>query len=501
MKLFSNAALAVLFSFSAIISAQPLADLSIPDLVVNPVEDTMCVPINANHYQEVVAYQFAIRYDSTQLVFAEVRFNNNGLGINSRNFGMPLVGQLRHLYSPFDTGPITLPDSTLLFEVCFTPKVPNGYSIIAFGGDIETSFLDDDVQEIDSLFLTDGSLTFGEIPTIPLRPGDTNADGTVNHTDLLNIGLAYGASGPARDTVVDGFTEVEAVPWPQTLPDDTNFANIDADGNGTIEAADVAVLNTFYGQEAPGFWNPGGGTSSGRSADPSLYLGGVDTINAGELMTLPIFLGEPDNAAAGGNGLAFTLEFNPDEVDLSSLAINLENSFLGEDLLSIAKVTELTTGRFEVALARKDRADAPAPAGAALVGNLTFRALNNSANENYQLNLVLTPDAYLSADQVTIALGGTGNEIEVNGTVSSREPTWARGINIFPNPTQEGVVILNNLPAGVTDISLVTMHGQELARYPGSQRSLDLSELPAGMYVVRIAAGAEQANRLVVRGR
>jgi hypothetical protein len=309
--------------------------------------------------------------------------------------------------------------------------------------------------------------------------------------------LAYGATGPARDIIVDDFAVIEAQPWAENLLDDTNFANIDADGNGTIEAADLAVLNDFYGQEAPGFWHPGSGPSTGRSIDPTLYLGGLDTINAGELVTLPIFLGEADNIAAGGNGVAFTLEFKPDEVDAASLAISLENSFLGEDLLSIAMVSQQETGLFEVALARKDRADAPAPTGPALVGNLSFRALNNVANENYQLNLVLTPDAYLSADQSDIVLGGTSNELEVNGIVSNENLTLARKITVYPNPTKEGLITLNNVPTGVTEISLCSMQGQALGRYPADQRTIDISQLPAGVYLVRIVAGTEQVNRLV----
>lgn len=500
MKLLTYTALAVFLSISSVVSAQLVAELSISHAAFNPVENTMCVPIIANRYQEVFAHQIELRFDPSQIRFESVRTVHDGLRVNHSQFGNFMPGQLRYIYFPSDSILTTLPDTSVLFEVCFNPRLPQGYSDVVFDSVYAPIFTDENGQFVAAASLLDGSITFGEGPTIPLRPGDTNVDGIVDHTDLLNIGLAYGATGPARDMVKEAFSVVEALPWAQNLPDGTNFANTDADGNGTIEAADVEILNTFYGQEAPGLWNPAGGTFTGRSAAPPLYLGGSDTINAGELVTLPIYLGEAGNTAPGGNGLAFTLEFPTDEVEASSLAIDLDDSFLGEDLLSIATVTEVETGRFEVALVRKDRTDAPAPAGPALVGNLRFRAINNSASGDYRLNLVLTPDAYFNSQQANIVLGVTGKEIEVKATVSSQNPTLVRGINIYPNPTQEGLVMLSKLPAGVTEISLYTMQGQELERYPGSQRTLDLSRLAGGVYVVRIVAGSEQINRLVVKG-
>lgn len=499
MKLFSCTVLVVFVSFFSIISAQAVADLSIPHVVYNPVENTMCVPVIANRYQEVVAHQFELRFDPAQLEFRYVRSINEGFVENHNVFHNFMAGQLRCIYWAPDT--ITsLPDTTILVEVCFAPKTSSGYSPVFFDTTSINLLLDENDQRIAPASLVDGSLTFSEGAPVPLHPGDTNADGIVDHTDLLNIGLAYGAIGPARTTPVDFFTLIEAQPWPQNLLDDTNFANIDADGNGTIDEDDVATLNDFYGQKAPGLWNPDSGTSTGRSTNPALYLGGVDTINAGELTTLPIYLGDDDNWTEGGNGLAFTLEFNTNEIDAASLTISLENSFLGDNLLSIAKVTESGDGRFEVALIRKDLADAPSPLGPALVGNLTFRALNNTANENYQLNLTLTPDAYIAADQSVKTLSPTSKEIEVNGTVSNQDHFLVRGINIYPNPTWDGMVTLYNLPANTTEISLYSVQGQLLARYSNAQRSLNLTQQPMGVYILRIVVGAQEIRRRVVKG-
>jgi hypothetical protein len=72
----------------------------------------------------------------------------------------------------------------------------------------------------------------------PVLPGDTNADGTVNFTDLLTLAQHYGAGG---------------ADWQQG----------DFDASGTVDFSDLLTLAQHYGQS-----DASGGASAAASAVP-----------------------------------------------------------------------------------------------------------------------------------------------------------------------------------------------------------------------------------------
>ncbi|MEM6802214.1 MAG: S8 family serine peptidase [Bacteroidota bacterium] len=72
-------------------------------------------------------------------------------------------------------------------------------------------------------------------------PGDANADGEVNMTDYLLMGLIQGETGPARPNPSTEFAPQVATPWYGYFPNrnklgnQVNYMHADADGNGSVE--------------------------------------------------------------------------------------------------------------------------------------------------------------------------------------------------------------------------------------------------------------------------
>ena len=71
-------------------------------------------------------------------------------------------------------------------------------------------------------------------------PGDANNDGIVDATDILDIGIAYGSTGPTRP----GQTDWDGKVIPNWV--DEYLAYIDCDGNGVIDSLDMNVVYANY---------------------------------------------------------------------------------------------------------------------------------------------------------------------------------------------------------------------------------------------------------------
>ncbi|MFN4081104.1 MAG: gliding motility-associated C-terminal domain-containing protein [Saprospiraceae bacterium] len=88
--------------------------------------DITCVAIRANKFNSLVISEFAVLFDTTKLSFASINLGANPLGLNNNNVEWkeletaPFSGEfVRFVHFRYDNpAGISLPDSTVLFEVC-----------------------------------------------------------------------------------------------------------------------------------------------------------------------------------------------------------------------------------------------------------------------------------------------------------------------------------------------------------------------------------------------
>jgi hypothetical protein len=480
------------------LQAQTKVQLSIPDVIAPEGATEICVPIVADSFPQIAAMQFSIGWDTTQVQFLEARLGANPIGFDEMFASMPESNVFVVGFTTPGLVGVTLSPGTVILELCFNTTMDSGSTPLDWDAFLSGEFVQENtiVAFPDTLF--PGSINYGSNVATTMWPGDTNDDGQIDHKDLLNIGLIHGTSGPARPVPGVAFEEKVAPVWPNNLNSGLNQAKVDCDGNGLIESQDLTLVETYYGRTTTGLWEPGNGTATGRELAPALTLVG-GPINAGELSTLSVMLGENNDPEAVGYGMAFVLNFNPDQIDLNTISVDFGDSFLGEDLLTIARLSPNENGRLEIALSRKDQINTTNPGGE--VCKISFTALDNADDSDYDLSFEIVPDAFLLADQSSADIEGSSATISVigTGTVAVQEPVWGRELKIFPNPYTAGPLnIRGNLPA-LDQLIIFDVNGQQMRRISGSIRELDLSGLASGTYLLQLEKGVEKVVRKIVK--
>ncbi len=478
------------------LSAQTKVQLSLPDAVGLGGTEVMCVPVVADSFPQIISASFSIGWDTMAVEFVEARFGDNPLELDAMstrtedpdNFGIATISS--------DLMAFSVAPGTPLFEICFLGKQAEGFTKLTWQGFFAPEFAQEGTITAFPFDTIQGSLTYGANVATTVLPGDTNADGQVDHRDLLNIGLTYGLSGPARPTSATNFLQQLAPRWNLTFPGGLDYANADADGNGQIETADLALVNTYYAQTLPGTTYSEAPDVS-DSAGPSLTINSPVSVDAGQPAELTIELGDGNTPDAVGYSLAFALEFDPEQVDVNSLTASFSNAYLGDDLLAITKISPLTEGRVEIALSRKDQVNTTLPGGELVRISYTPRA--RSDNESYSLSLEVIPNAFLRSDGSSAPLQRTTAEIMVAGSVSVREPAWAAALRISPNPFTAGPLTLHGDLPQLSGIEVFDLNGRRLQQHPGNARRVELGDLAPGVYLLKIKANGTEVTRRVVK--
>ena len=82
---------------------------------------TTCVDVRVKNFTDVISMQLGITYDATKIQFlAPLQFGANPLGISSANFNTNIPGEIKFTWFDQNALGVDLPDSTVIFSVCFT---------------------------------------------------------------------------------------------------------------------------------------------------------------------------------------------------------------------------------------------------------------------------------------------------------------------------------------------------------------------------------------------
>ena len=87
----------------------------------------VCLPVEAQDFQNLIGFQFTMRFDSSALRYERVQnFRLPGHSPNSVGTRFADRGYLSTLWTEGSLKGVSLPDRTALFEVCFTNLMPAG---------------------------------------------------------------------------------------------------------------------------------------------------------------------------------------------------------------------------------------------------------------------------------------------------------------------------------------------------------------------------------------
>ncbi len=153
-------------------------------------------------------------------------------------------------------------------------------------------------------------------------PGDANNDGEVNILDIFPVGLNMGAYGKVRESDVN---PIEWYPrtsadWDNTIAKDNpnNMKHADTDGDGVITVGDVDAIRLNYGKH-----NAIIPTISIANSDVTVEATtSLTSVGPGDLIEFLVSMGTPSNPAYKAKGLAFTVNYEADQIQDNSLSVD-----------------------------------------------------------------------------------------------------------------------------------------------------------------------------------
>jgi hypothetical protein len=320
-------------------------------------------------------------------------------------------------------------------------------------------------------------------------PGDANDDAVADNLDILDIGIANAATGTTRLNASLNWIGQPSAAWGQTLLSGTDYKFVDCNGDGVINPVDTnAVIQNF------GFThnNREGGVPVYDAALPDLIVTmGQSILASNSAGTMTIAFGTSAVPVANFYGLAFTLNFDPAQIDASSFRMNQNGTWIGtpgNDLMGVVMNAGNGTGAVQVALTRLDHVNAN---GFGHIANLGFVTTSNLVGTGNTQNVNFT------ISNVTVIDNNENPQIvnTINDSVLVADPVLTgiapnentQQLSAYPNPFTEAVEII--LPVSAKDknceVILTDAAGRiVLVRNVTGARSFTLERgaLEAGIY-------------------
>lgn len=318
-------------------------------------------------------------------------------------------------------------------------------------------------------------------------PGDANQDGVANNLDILDIGIANGATGSLRNNATINWTPQYSFDWGQTLISGTDYKYVDCDGNGTIQPADTnaVILNFGYTHNV----RLGAPVYDASVPDLSITLN-QDTLGAGWRGSMNVALGDAFNPAIGVYGVAFTLSFDANMIDAATFSMNEIGSWMGipgSNLMGVVLHEGTGTGSVQVAITRLNQVDTSGYGDIATIGFNTSNTLSGSGNSQ-NVNFVITNVTILSANETTQTANAIGDSVLVAdaGILTATQTHVTTTLRVYPNPANE--ILQLQIPSGASQVvTIEDLSGRVvyLQKHVAGMNTISVADLPGGMYILR----------------
>lgn len=458
--------------------------ISISSASVNSGE-AFCLDIAVENFVNVAGAQFSLQWDAAYASLEEVipgtlpslnatAFNTDGAANGTVSFAW---------FDPTTLGQ-NLADGDVLFSLCFQALNIGGTTPIIVSNQ-PTLIEFTDGFTIYPYFINNGEIT---VNAPDVWPGDTDTDQAVSHFDLLNIGLGYGLSGPARATSSIAWEVQLAENWGQSTPtSQVDFKHADANGDGVINASDTLAIHQNWGATVNLVDNPEGlsDTPPTRHSGALIYIE-PHAVIPGESAIFNIIMESTEAAMAPVYGLAFSVLYDTAAVAAGTAYPTFEESWLGEwngNLIAMSR-DYYDQGRLDIAVTRIDGENV---VGEGIIGQLHITiqdVIFMRTTSEYpllfeieNLRLINNMEEYLNlSTEGTIAIVDIPNAVQ--------EPRTEPMIEVFPNPTGNVLHLRSNRTQWEGG-QLLHLDGQEILSF-GQQDKLSVGHLPKGTYLLRL---------------
>ncbi|MBN4066058.1 PKD domain-containing protein, partial [Candidatus Amoebophilus asiaticus] len=315
-------------------------------------------------------------------------------------------------------------------------------------------------------------------------PGDANNDLEANHYDLLTIGLNFGETGPARDSVSNRWIGHYCQDWSTFQQNGVNNKHGDCNGDGIIDLDDTLAVIQNFAYSHP-FQNK---TSNPNPANPDLYFEVVTpNVAPGTDVEVSIKAGR-DNAIVM-YGVGFEVELDGYIVNMSSVEMKYDSSWLGTDGVDMLTLditdSDTSLGKVYGSLVRNDQNNTT---GFGEIARLFF-TINSDITNVDELLITLTTNGggVLASGDSVVFNSGNSDTISINGVPKSTIEIGS--FKLYPNPSNGNVTLDLPIVNDEYHISLYSIIGEEVYSFEylsGGKIELDMNDLPNGVYVVHV---------------
>lgn len=314
-------------------------------------------------------------------------------------------------------------------------------------------------------------------------PGDANFDLTADNKDLLQIGLAYGNTGPVRPAASNVWVAQPAPDWSNWFNMGVNHKHADCDGNGIVDAADTIPVLLNYGLTHPlkPIIIPQVNTLA-----PDLYLVITqDTTGLSDSVFVNVMCGTATNPVDSIYALAFTLNFDAALTNASSAWYHINNTFMGTPLLDVISINKIfTSGYADFAITRTNHQNV---SGYGAVCSFAIVTANNIAANSF-LNFSLSNVTGITANASPVELDAFGDSIFMDSTLTAiNNLSWEREVKVYPNPANNYFTIASSL-TNIIEITMLNQFGEVVYKNekPRLPQHVNVSNITNGIYFLRI---------------
>jgi hypothetical protein len=306
-------------------------------------------------------------------------------------------------------------------------------------------------------------------------PGDANSDGIANSTDIFELGINFGQTGPARTATSNSWIAYYANNWTGLTSTSKNMAHSDCNGNGIIDLQDTLAVCNNYGLTHA--FKPAGVTST--TTDVNIYPDQV-SVPAGSWGSSSIFLGDTINAINNLYGVAFDIVYDTSLIQTDSVYIEYLSSFLnsgGSNILLRKRVFSNS-----ILYAASVRSNATTVNGYGKIAKLHYK-IKTTAPVSSILNIILQNGQKTTATGIINSLTAGTETVNVTAVATGINSLDNISYALFPNPSAGIFTVVGDFVSG-DQILFVNELGQTVFRkqLSSSVNRIQTDEVADGVY-------------------
>lgn len=318
-------------------------------------------------------------------------------------------------------------------------------------------------------------------------PGDANDDAVADNVDILDIGIANGATGTSRPNASLTWIGQPSTPWGQTLLSGTDYKWVDCNGDGTISLIDTQAVVLNYGQTHTNRVLP----PDYNASVPDLRISfAQDSIAAGSTGTITLSLGDAVLPASNVYGIAFRLNYDAAQISTSSIGMQSGTTWfgtIGGNAMQVVLHPSPSNGFVDVALTRVDQQNV---SGNGTIGTFYFTATTamtgtgNATDVPVTISNVTVVDNSWAAQSVNV----------IGDTLTVADPPLITTLDEINNPTdhvyptQSSDIINVNVSGTRGVVNIMDLSGRMIStsNVNTGRNTINVNDLPAGNYILQI---------------